>query len=324
MNNPLDVETNVLNGRERRAKPIPAEYEGPLPDRNAVDGDAKPLMESELSFYENYNWCLNPFLTIDQVVCHLQDELRKLRVPQETWHLTEISTNVFLLGCALSNSIDDYIHGPTYRLPRPVAVVPLAKLALSLVEHLASLMRSCRAKRIRNWRQQWEAEFEAFLLLFVYRQANELKTLKHTAEKLITLLEWQLPKDLKDSIIRIPSAFRKQDLTHLDLLALGRIFVERFPDRRQPILVIGLRTAGSYFAPLLRALLKSEGYQAVRLVTLRPNQTLAAWERTSLRNGANRQDLAVLVDKSPVSGRSVSWESSTFAKQVFCPTGSPF
>ena len=319
MNNPLDVETNVLNGRERRAKPIPAEYEGPLPDRNAVDGDAKPLMESELSFYENYNWCLNPFLTIDQVVCHLQDELRKLRVPQETWHLTEISTNVFLLGCALSNSIDDYIHGPTYRLPRPVAVVPLAKLALSLVEHLASLMRSCRAKRIRNWRQQWEAEFEAFLLLFVYRQANELKTLKHTAEKLITLLEWQLPKDLKDSIIRIPSAFRKQDLTHLDLLALGRIFVERFPDRRQPILVIGLRTAGSYFAPLLRALLKSEGYQAVRLVTLRPNQTLAAWERTSLRNGANRQDLAVLVDESPVSGRSVSLGVEHVRKAGFLP-----
>jgi hydroxymethylpyrimidine pyrophosphatase-like HAD family hydrolase len=319
INNPIGVETNVLNGRERRANAVPAEYEGPLPDRNIVDGDTKILLESELSFYDDYNWCLNPFLTIDQIVCRLRDELRKLRMPHVTWHLNEILTNVFLLGCALSNSVDDYIHGPTYKLPRPAAIIPLAKSILSLAEHLAALKRSYRVMQTRKWRQQWEAEFEVFLLFFVYRQVNELEAPKHTAEKLITLLDRQLPKDLQDSIIRIPSAFRKQDLTHFDLLALGRNFVDRFPDRRQPILVIGLRTAGSYFAPLLHALLKSKGYQAVRLVTLRPNQTLAAWERTSLRNGANRKDLAVLVDESPVSGRSVSLGVEHVRKAGFSP-----
>ena len=38
-----------------------------------------------------------------------------------------------------------------------------------------------------------------------------------------------------------------------NVLALGRKFVEAFPDRQQRVLVAGPRTSGSYFAPLLRA-----------------------------------------------------------------------
>ena len=52
------------------------------------------------------------------------------------------------------------------------------------------------------------------------------------------------------------------DLTHVDVLALGKSYVSRFPDRSQAILLVGLRTSGSYFAPLLRALFEAEGYAA--------------------------------------------------------------
>src|SRR2546427_7734172 len=45
------------------------------------------------------------------------------------------------------------------------------------------------------------------------------------------------------------------------VLELGRILITTYPDRRRPILVVGLRTAGSYFAPLLRAFLEAEGYE---------------------------------------------------------------
>ena len=49
------------------------------------------------------------------------------------------------------------------------------------------------------------------------------------------------------------------------MLALGEKFVAAFPDREKPILVTGLRTAGSYFAFLLRAYLEAQGFEVLNV-----------------------------------------------------------
>src|SRR6185437_4642956 len=105
---------------------------------------------------------------------------------------------------------------------------------------------------------------------------------------------------------RIPSAYRKQDLTPFDTLALGQKFVSRFPDRQHPVLVIGLRTAGSYFAPLLRAFLQSQGYQVVDMVTIRPNRGLNKTEHAELARCARSQYRAVIIDDPPSSGATIA------------------
>ena len=220
------------------------------------------------------------------------------------WQLNEITTNIFLLSGALLNSIDDYLHGTTYRLPKPLSSVPFARKILSVAGRFNTASRWRRLRLTQRWKRQWNAEFGSFLLLFVRGILEPSDDLSRVAKKLISLLQQRLPDELQTYIIRIPSAFRKQDLTHFDILTLGRTFIEHFPDRRQPILVIGLRSAGSYFAPLLRALLISEGYQAVNLVTLRPNEPLAPHELAVLTQRPD--DLAVLVDEPPVSGRSIT------------------
>ena len=71
-------------------------------------------------------------------------------------------------------------------------------------------------------------------------------SLAKSGSRLAMLLQPPLPPDLQAEPIGIPSAFRRLDLTHFDVLALGQNFVTRFPDRFQPILLLGLRTAGSY------------------------------------------------------------------------------
>ena len=268
-----------------------------------------PPLATELSFYQTYQWCLNPVLTVGETVGHLKDEIARLEGTDEDWRLGEVMTNVFLLSCTLLNSIDDYLRGPAYRLPRPAWAMMgarFAQKALAAAERLAAFLRYLRVARVRRWKRGWQGGFDSFLRLFVCDKLTARDRLAPTARNLSAALQLRLPADLQAEHIRIPSAFRKQDLAPVDVLALGRKFISRFPDRQQPILVVGLRTAGAYFAPLLRALLQSEGYLVVNAVTFRPDHGLAAWERAELTRCAGARYLAVLVDDPPFSGGTIS------------------
>jgi hydroxymethylpyrimidine pyrophosphatase-like HAD family hydrolase len=107
-----------------------------------------------------------------------------------------------------------------------------------------------------------------------------------------------------DEVVNIPSAFRKLDLTTFDVLALGREYITLFPDRRQPVLAVGLRTAGTYFAQLFRALLERAGYGIVETVTIRPDTGVAPRERVWLQQSARAGFQAVLLDDPPVTGET--------------------
>ena len=229
---------------------------------------------TELSFYQDYSWSLNPFFTVGEAIKHLDEEISKVGLVGEAWQIQEVMTNIYLLFCAVLNSIDNYIHGPTLRLPKKVAKLPLARLAhqsLVAVEWSIQSLRSSRINQARQWKEQWRPGFDAFLQAFVANALPESEELSALMDQLRPLPRRSLPADLQAEVTRIPSAYRKQDLTPFDTLALGQKFVSRFPDRQHPVLVIGLRTAGSYFAPLLRAFLRSQGYQVVDMLTVRPN-----------------------------------------------------
>ena len=285
----------------------------PISSSTALDSakdkaaEIRPLA-TELSFYQDYQWCLNPFPTIGETVGHLKAEVGKLIQTDEDWRLGEVMTNIFLLSCTLLNSIDDYLHDPVYRLPSQMAGIPgayLAQQALAVAGWLTGILRRSRVGQARRWKQGWRAGLDNFLRLLVKEKLPAHESLASTARELLPGLQLRLPVELWEQHIRIPSAFRKQDLTPFDVLALGRKFITRFPDRQQPILIVGLRTAGAYFAPLLRALLQSEGYQAVDTLTVRPNHGLAAWEQAELTRCAGKRYLALLIDDPPFSGGTI-------------------
>jgi hydroxymethylpyrimidine pyrophosphatase-like HAD family hydrolase len=270
----------------------------------AVTGSRASLLESELSFYEAYPWCLNPYLTVGATVAHLREELIRLRIVREAWQLREVMSNVFLLSCTLMNSVDDYLHGPAFGLPKKALRLPLARYAQKGLKACERSMRAPRWRRmvrINRWKQQWQIAFDAFLRLFVGEDLPEAAAVAAAGDLLASRLTLVLPRDLRGKHIRVPSAFRKQDLTQHDGLALARKFVSRFPDRRQPILIAGLRTAGAYLAPLFRAYLGREGYQQVSVVTLRPKTGLAARERAELKRCARAQYLVAIIDEPPLS-----------------------
>jgi hydroxymethylpyrimidine pyrophosphatase-like HAD family hydrolase len=284
----------------------------PLPQR-------EPLPDPEREFYQGYAWCLNPFPTVRETVGHLGVELDRLARTQEAWQTGEVLTNVYLLSGALLNAVEEYLRGKTLRLPGKLAAVRPLRAARWAAEKLAAVRRLRRRAHARGWRERWLPALDAFLSVMVSGEAPDPTALAEAGRGLGELLRSPLPAELQAEHISFPSAFRRLDLTHHDLLTLGRHFVQRFPDRRQPVLFLGLRTAGSYFAPLLRAFLKAAGYAAVAAVTVHPVKGPGAEERAELTRRAREGYRAVILDDPPHTGDTLVTAVDLARRAGFAP-----
>jgi hydroxymethylpyrimidine pyrophosphatase-like HAD family hydrolase len=263
------------------------------------------LLSTELDFYQAYAWCLDPYPTVRHAMEYLRSETDKLKIALSDWQTSEVATNVFLLSCGLLNAVDEYLRGPTLRMPRPLAATGLGRSARWATERLTDILPRRHRAQARRWRERWQAGLNDFLTIVVAGQLSNPTSFAEAGSKLAKLLLAPLPPDLQSEHVGVPTPFRRLDLTHLDVLALGQRFAQRFPDRSESILVLGLRTSGSYFAPLLGAFFKAEGYQTVTSLTVQPNKGLGRWERQELSRCARRGFTALIVDDAPHTGDTV-------------------
>jgi hypothetical protein len=266
-------------------------------------------LATELSFYRSYPWCLNVFPTVQEIQGYLLSELSRLGEVPKGWQRTEVATSIFLLSCAVADAVDDYLLGRRYNFAKAVEKLPLLRRVSAVAEDVLSLRwkyRELRHNHLRGWRQSWNAALVEFVGAFLQDGPYDQRTFPPHAANLASLLAKQLPTDLLAQRPRAPAAFLSQDLTHLDAVALARKFVAAFPDRNCPVLVLGLRTAGSYFAPGVHAYLKSEGYQHVDSATLRPKRGISSWEAARLARCASSGGLAVIVDEPCSTGYTVA------------------
>jgi hydroxymethylpyrimidine pyrophosphatase-like HAD family hydrolase len=264
------------------------------------------LLPAELDFYLAYNWCLDPHPTVREAIDHLRAEIDRLKIVPEGWQTGEVSTNVFLLSCAVSNAVEEYLRGPTLRMPRQLVATRLGRGARWATDKLEDIVRYRRRPQVRRWGERWQACLDGFLSVVVAGQAADPASFVEAGSKLAETLRSLLPPDLQAEHIGVPTPFRRLDLTHFDVLALGQNFIRRFPDRSQAILLLGLRTSGSYFAPLLRTFLKAEGYQTVSSLTVQPNKGLGRWERQQLERSAERGYSALILDDPPYTGGTIA------------------
>src|ERR1700686_1798839 len=263
------------------------------------------VLQAELDFYESYAWCLNPHLTVREAINHLHEEIERLAVMPPGWQTGEVATNVFLLSCGLLNCIDEYLRGPSLRLPWKLAAMRLGRGPRWAVENALGKLSPRPRADVRRWRERWLAGLNDFLSIVVAGQGTDPSALAESAASLAMLLQSPLPSALQSDRLGLPSPFRRLDLTHLDVLALGQCYVRRFPDRSHPILLVGLRTSGSYFIPWLRALFEAEGYEQVSLLTLVPGKGPGRWEAKELKRHARQGYTAVIVDDPPHTGGTI-------------------
>jgi hydroxymethylpyrimidine pyrophosphatase-like HAD family hydrolase len=115
-----------------------------------------------------------------------------------------------------------------------------------------------------------------------------------------------LPPGLHDEVLRLPACFRSFDQHPEDMSALATSFAARWPDRARPLLVVGVRTSGSYLAPLCAAALRAMGYTHIGVATVRPGEPLLRHENAAVRNLARDYGAALLLDDPPVTGSSMA------------------
>src|SRR2546430_2137338 len=112
-----------------------------------------------------------------------------------------------------------------------------------------------------------------------------------------------LPAPLRRQLLHLPACFRSFDQAPEDLESLAVRFAERWKGPQRPLAVVGVRSSGSYLAPLVAAFLRRLGYRDVLAVALRPGQRLLHHQARALRDRCS--GLALVIDDPPVTWHSV-------------------
>ncbi len=236
--------------------------------------------------------------------------------------------DAFLLAAGMNQIVEDYLHRDVYSLRR--VAVRIGELVQSPAGSVASasarLARSIGlALRARSSRQRGLVRWQGELAALVGRLAEEVaaeverpgagargdETAEVDAELLLAARDVVepvagLPGSLRTSVVRLAQCFRSFDQRPEDCRLLAHLLSKRFPDRTRPILVVGLRTSGSYLAPLHRAFLKGDGYADVAFLTLRPGHGLLSHELERIAETVRADGLVCVVDDPPRTGAQLA------------------
>lgn len=275
--------------------------------RNAL-ADSLVRLEDEREFYSCYPWCVNAYPRVGDAIRFLREELKRVGTVFKDWRIREVVTNAYLLACAVADSTDDFILGTRFDFSMAAGMVPLAGLALRPLEKAIGAMssvRNARLKPARKWRHEWDWVLELFSNLLQESPSAQREGVAKGSARLDSLLSAKIPAELEKQRCRIPAAFRSQDLTHWDQFTLADRLAEELPDKTKPLLILGCRTAGSYFAPLIQSRLKRAGFQDVDCVTIRPKRGLSVRERSKLARIAGKSGIAVIVDEPINTGSTL-------------------
>lgn len=261
-------------------------------------------LPAETSFYSAYDWCLDPHLTVGEAIERLIGEFDRLSGVEAGWQTREVATNIYLLSCSLLNGTDEYLRGHTLRMPAQLARTRSGRLALWATDKVAQNLPKQNWTQVCRWREEWQNGLDV-LLATVVRCGCDPIPLVEIAGNLSALLRRRLPSGLLDLRLGVPSAFSRLDLMHVDVLELGRRFMRSFPDTSQPILFLGLRTAGTYFSALLRSVFKAEGYRRIAALTVQPKKGPSRWEHRQLAEFSRQGYTLAIVDDPPNSGGTI-------------------
>ena len=255
---------------------------------------------AEAQFYSRYDWCLNPILSVRDLIRRFNEEVVAYRTA-EGWQREECKINLYLFACAIACTADDFFNGrfanfaPLYsRISRLRALLLPLERALNTSALLAKLAMNWEAWR---WRKRWNAYMEEVCDLLL--TGTEMRIGSEGVP------EARLPQRLLNWKMRLPEAFRGQDFTHHDVVSLIQHYREANPDTDRPIILVGLRTAGAYFAPLMAAYLNRANYRHVSWFSIRPKNGISTWESRQLHKAHRQNARVLLVDDYPATGSTM-------------------
>jgi hydroxymethylpyrimidine pyrophosphatase-like HAD family hydrolase len=238
----------------------------------------------------------------------------------------------FLLAAGMNQVLEDYLHRDVCSLRRAARHLP--QLAGDRVGHgvaAAALAAHDAGLHIRGRRAQERAlvarqvELAALVRSLAERVAGDsvhaslegaqggpATALLQRAEAVVRP-RGGAPRSLNDNVLRLAHCFRSFDQRPEDCRRIVDRLTGRFPDRGRPVLVVGLRTSGSYLGPLCGAFLTMSGYD-VDVMTFRPGQPWLEAEAERVARAVREARLVCLVDDPPRSGSQLADAAEAFER----------
>ena len=268
------------------------------------------LLKTERDFYEGYQWALSPFLSFEQIIKRLNALSNEKLNAELEWCRKEWNINLYMLSAAAADIMDDYLVRGVFSFSKIADYFSFLSKPVQLSKDFSLLTSKLRGGlqdgRLRKWQQQWSEWMIQVCQPLVMDQIPGSQEQKDFQHELIPLLNYAFPKRLLAMRARIPAAYRSQDLTHHDFISLSQKYSEKHDDKERPHVVIGLRTAGSYFAPVVGAYLKKEGYKQVSFLTMRPKSYIPCWEEIQIKKHVQSNARFIVVDEPPGTGKTLT------------------
>src|SRR5262249_4787059 len=159
-----------------------------------------------------------------------------------------------------------------------------------------------RIRVVERWRRRFNDCVDQACRILIDADGPDSPRWAALATLTTELMDQRLPPALLTRRMRIPEAFWCQDLTHVDLYTCAGRCRASSRDPRRDVVVVGPRTAGAYFAPLISAYLTDLGWRRTSWVSIRPKAGVSGRERRRIRALAAGGVHVILVDDYPESG----------------------
>src|SRR5215475_2379825 len=180
----------------------------------------------EHEFYSRYSWCLNPVLSIKDLLRRFREEIDGYQV-LSGWQREESKANLYLFACAVACTADDYFAGRWLDLKQIKKRAPRLDPILSAVQSAADTLQGAvkvADMRAWRWRRRWNECLAEACRLVLADAGCDMEPLARIRRMAADLAVIPLPKGLRKRRMRLPAAFRVQDMAHQDVIAL----IERF------------------------------------------------------------------------------------------------
>jgi len=247
-----------------------------------------------------YGWARNLLLRFGSLRSHTLDEA-EAAASGSAEGAPEAQLNLLLLLCAAEQLAADHLARGGLDLSsirRLMRRDGLTSTLLNALENASASLCSVRASTDRRTAHRLAAVRALALKVAESIARGEASTTIEPSA--IADVFADVDPELANSRMKIPSCFRAQDLTAADCFELAARFMKQ-SGVGGDILVVGVRTSGSYMAPLVAGWLRTRGCEAA-YTTVRPKAPHVSAERAVIRRFHPRW--ALIVDDPPMTGAS--------------------
>jgi hydroxymethylpyrimidine pyrophosphatase-like HAD family hydrolase len=268
----------------------------------------RPDAGSEERFYSSYEWALDPVLSVRDLFEHLRESLNQLNSLHVPWQVEECKANIYLFASAITCTVDDYLGEPPRDVSRISRKFPGLRIPLFLVQKIINVVYRLgtfpQKLRTARWRRTWTSNVDAICELLARTGKPGPQQLDELRRSIEICSAIPLPRQLLNRRMQLPSGYRSQDLAHHDAFSLAKLFTAAQVNRRSPLLIIGPRSMGAYFAPAAKAKLSELGWTSVSWCTIRPKKGISPWEESALKALHSPDAQVLVIDESPNTGNT--------------------